>query len=157
MSYHPHYAIVPATAEFIEHVIANLRDDDAAEVKAQSGMHPAMAIGTSVGASERVYAGLVDGTAMCLFGVATVDGLDGVGSPWMVGTDLVVKHQRKFLRECHGVVADMLDDFRVLENHVDARNTTSIRWLSWLGFDIFATVPHGPYGLPFHPFRMVRE
>ena len=48
----------------------------------------------------------------------------------------------------------MLKTYRVLTNYADARNTTAIRWLRWLGFNILPAIPFGLDGLPFHPFEL---
>ena len=152
------YEIVPATSQHASELSLTMRKADRDEVVAQADVHPAFGLGYSIGNSEKSWAGLADGEVLCLFGVAAKDEMDAtVGAPWMLGSDALVTHQRAFLRGCHGVVAEMQSMFPVLENHVDARNTTAIRWLRWLGFDIFATEPYGPFNLPFHPFRRVRS
>lgn len=148
------YAIVPATSAHVGEMSLTMRQVDRDEAIAQTGIHPALALGMSVGNSEAVWAGLADGRVLCVFGVAETD--EGHGAPWMLGSDLLVPHQRKFLRHCVECVEIMQTMFPVLENHVDARNKTAIRWLRWLGFDILPTEPHGPYGLPFHPFKRVK-
>jgi len=135
-----------------------MREADRAEVLAQSGLHPALALGMSLGSSVKAWTGLIDGRVACIWGVSASDELDeAVGVPWMLGSELLVTHQRLFLRNCLACVEDMQALFPVLENYVDERNAVAIRWLRWLGFDIFTTVPHGPYKMPFHPFRRVRS
>lgn len=135
-----------------------MRDADRAEIIAQTGAHPAFALGATVGASDRAWTGLIDGQVACIFGVRAADEFDGtVGVPWMIGSDLLVTHQRLFLRHCRECVSWMQGMFPVLENHVDARNSVAINWLRWLGFDILEAEPHGPYGLPFYLFRRLRK
>ncbi len=51
------------------------------------------------------------------------------------------------------MVARWLRTYRVLRNHVDARNSQAIRWLGWLGFTLKPAVPYGVARLPFHPFE----
>jgi len=48
----------------------------------------------------------------------------------------------------------MLAVYPRLVNHVDERNEASKRWLSWLGFELGEPEPHGPFGIPFRPFRL---
>lgn len=150
--------IVPATMEHAVILAERMRQADKDEVLAQSGAHPAFALGASLAVSEVAWTGLVDGEIVAMWGVGRSDELDDtVGVPWLLGTDLVEKHARRFLIHSRPLLEQVQERFPVLENHVDARNTVAIRWLRWLGFDIFATVPYGPYKLPFHPFRRVRN
>jgi hypothetical protein len=152
------YAVVPATSAHIAELALTMRQADRDEAIAQTGIHPALALGLSVGNSDAVWAGLADGKVLCVFGVSDVGDPSGdVGAPWMLGSDLLVVHQRKFLRHCAECVEKMQTMFPVLQNHVDERNITAIRWLRWLGFVILPTEAHGPYGLPFHPFERVRK
>lgn len=149
------YAIVPATSEHARELAMTMRQADRDEAFAQTGQHPALALGMTVGSSVAAWTGLVDGVVACMFGVTGNEG-EEVGHPWMIGSRLIVKHQRAFLRRNRAVVEEMQSLFPVLENYVDERNSIAIRWLKWLGFDIFETEPHGPYKLPFHRFRRVR-
>ncbi len=72
----------------------------------------------------------------------------------MLGTDDVPHHSMKFLRESKRIVGEMRERFKYLYNYVDARNTVSVHWLHWLGFDIYEAVPYGAEQLPFHLFTM---
>jgi hypothetical protein len=148
------YAVVPATMDHVMELAMTMRKVDRDEVIAQSGAHHAISLGATFGSAVEAWTGLADGEVICVFGVGEGDGF---GVPWMMASDLVVLHQRKFLRHCRGCVEKMQDLFPVLENYVDVRNTTAISWLKWLGFDILETEPHGPYKLPFHKFRRVRK
>ena len=147
------YEVVPAEMKHVLELSRTLREDDKREIIAQTGVHHAVALGASYGSAVRAWAGLYDGAVACVFGVS--DG-DGYGVPWMIGSPLIEKHQRGFLRRCRGYVDQMNETFSILENHVDVRNETAISWLKWLGFDILETEPHGPYKMPFHKFRRVR-
>lgn len=149
-----HTEIVPATSEHVRELALTMRQDDRREVYAQSGIHHALGLGLSFGMSVKAWTGLADGKVVCIWGVS--EGDDGVGVPWLLGSDLVSQYRRRFIQGCRAAVEEMHDLFPVLENHVDSRNTLSIRWLRWLGFEVFPTVPFGPYNMPFHPFRRVR-
>lgn len=147
------YEIVTAEFKHVAELAQTIRETDKNEVIAQTGAHPAIALGATYASSVKAWAGLIDGEVACVFGVS--DG-DGYGIPWMLGSPLIEVHQRGFLRRCRGVVEQMQEMFSVLENHVDVRNETAISWLKWLGFDIMEIEPHGPYKMPFHRFRKVR-
>ena len=72
----------------------------------------------------------------------------------MLGTIDLNFHSRKFLRESRRVVSLLAEEFPVMENYVDARNTASIRWLQWVGFSVYYPKPYGRDNLPFHRFDM---
>ena len=72
----------------------------------------------------------------------------------MLGTDLVEKHSKAFLRRNKAYLSEMAQGFDTLENYVDARNEVSKKWLEWLGFEIGEPEPMGVLGLPFHKFEM---
>lgn len=42
-----------------------------------------------------------------------------------------------------GICRSLLDDFHIVTNFVDNRNTKAQRWLQWLGFTLGAPQPFG--------------
>ena len=72
----------------------------------------------------------------------------------MLGTDLIKKKQKIFLKRSKPWLEDIKKDYNYLENYVDARNTLSIKWLKWLGFKVEDPIPYGVNGEPFHKFTM---
>ena len=150
-------AIIPAQASHIPLIAAHMRAADVTECHAL-GHAPAEALEGSLSASTMAWTGLVDDLPVAMFGVATPSLLDtSTGIPWMLGTNAVDRHAQAILRRNKAYVARMSAAFPRMENYVDARNVTSIKWLNWLGFTIEPVVPHGPYGLPFHKFHMRRR
>lgn len=150
------YAIVPGTQEHVAQVAERMRQEDIDEVWAASHQTPFEGLARSVLVSRDTSAGLVNGRAVCMFGVASLMLLSDAGYPWLLGTTELPRHARKFLRESVGALAKMKRDYAVLSNFVDARNTLSIRWLRWLGFEIKEPIPFGPDRMLFHPFEMRR-
>ena len=82
------------------------------------------------------------------------DRLGVTGIPWLLGSESVTRYGRPFLRRNRAYLREMLREFPVLRNVVDARNAVSIRWLGWLGFTLGTPQPMGVRGLPFIPFEM---
>lgn len=146
--------IVPATMDHIREVAANIRDHDRDEIYASCLLTPLRALEFSMRVSRHVWAGLVNGKTICVFGVSGKTTLSDVGMPWMIGTPLVEKYQRTFLRRCRRCVGVMLSEYTALENYVDVRNVASVKWLRWLGFEMDEPMPYGPFGLPFMRFEM---
>lgn len=148
--------VVPASMFHVKHMAPRVRQADRDEMYAASLSTPEEALERGLERSTKAWAALFDGEVACIFGVAPGTSLSGVGYPWMLGTDLVDKHQVTFLRGCAKYVDDMAADFDSLVNYVDARNTKAIRWLKWLGFRIEEAKPAGILRMPFHRFEMRR-
>lgn len=147
-------AIVPATIDHAYALAPVMRAADRAEAVAALGLSPLEGLRKSLESSIEAWCGMADGEVVCLFGLSYFNILVGEGCPWLLGSDLVERHSRAFLRRNKAMVAHWLELFPVLRNHVDARHTVAVRWLAWLGFTILPPVPYGPLRLPFHPFEM---
>lgn len=145
--------IVPARASHIWHIARNMREADVAEVRA-AGYEPFNALVGCLRTATMSSTAMVDGQPCLMFGVTPISALSGLGSPWMLGTDDARKIRRDILAESRRYVPVMLAAYPSLMNYVDARNTASIRWLRWLGFDIEDAIPYGVNGEPFHKFTM---
>lgn len=145
--------IRPAT--FRDALTLALRRADREEAEALTGRHPREVLVESVERSTYAWAGLANGELVCLFGVVPLTLIGITGTPWLVGSDAVCAYSRPFLRRNRAFVRAMLREYPVLRNVVDARNTVSIRWLTWLRFTFGEPAPMGAQGLPFIPFEMV--
>ncbi|MBX3503328.1 MAG: hypothetical protein KF889_28120 [Alphaproteobacteria bacterium] len=130
-----------------------MRAADIREIEAAIGVAPLPALLLSLARSTEAWAGTVDGEVACVFGVGPLSLLGGEGCPWLLGSDLVERNAVAFARRNRAMVARWLRTYRVLRNHVDARNSQAIRWLRWLGFTIGPPAPYGVARLPFHPFE----
>jgi hypothetical protein len=100
------------------------------------------------------WSGFVDGELAAILGVAPINMLTGIGSPWMLGTPVLDRHQRVLVRSTPEYIGRMLKAFPHLVNFVHAQNTTSVRWLRRLGFSLDEAAPFGALGEPFHRFEM---
>ena len=135
-------------------VAANMREADRREVWASSRSTPESAVLESLRVSTHAWIGYYDDRPVCVFGVAPLNMIAGIGSPWLLGTDELVKRPAAFLRRCRPYVGRMLAVYPKLVNHVDDRNEASKGWLRWLGFELGKPEPHGPFGIPFRPFHL---
>lgn len=147
--------VIPARLEHIPAVADAMRPADRDEVWASSLLLPDRALSGSLASSALAWTGTVDGRPACMFGVAPWPAA-GTAAPWLLGTAEVEANATAFLRRNRPYVAQMSATYPLLRNWVDARNRLSIRWLRWLGFTILPAEPHGPFGVPFHPFEMRR-
>lgn len=142
-----------ATAAHAADLAARMRAADREEVRASGDHTPLEALQMSLERTAYPVAGLFNGRVECIFGVSNLWVLGSIGVPWLLGSETLPLYARPFLRESRRYVDAMRDRFRLLTNHVDARNEMSIRWLKWLGFAIMSPEPFGPFGLPFHRFE----
>jgi hypothetical protein len=100
------------------------------------------------------WSAFADGELACVLGVAPLSVVSGIGSPWMIGTPVLDRHQRVLVRQTPEYISKMLKAFPHLVNYVYAQNTTSVRWLRRLGFTLHDAEPYGALGEPFHKFEM---
>lgn len=145
--------IVPAEWDHLFHISNHMRRADIDECAAV-GLGPFHALALSFEQSVEAWTALVGDKPACMLGVAPLDVLGGVGSPWLLGTD-ELKHRGLTLSKLTRPYLDkMLELFPVLVNYVDARQR-AITWLKWIGFKFDPNpVPYGPFKKPFYRFEM---
>ncbi len=146
--------VVKATFDHALQVAEHMREADRAEVWATSHSTPWQATTEALRVSTAAWAGLYDGRAVCVFGVAPINMIAGIGSPWLLGTEELVERPAAFLRRCRPYVGKMLRVYPTLVNHVDDRNEASKEWLRWLGCTLGEPEPFGVARLPFRPFKL---
>jgi hypothetical protein len=146
--------IRPATVDDAAPLMENLRPSDVREVAAYGMSDPLRAATDSIRRSTLCWAALADGELAAVLGVSPVSPLQGIGSPWMMGTPVLDRHVKHMLVRAPVCVERMLDAYPHLANFVYVENRSSIRWLKRLGFTLHPPVPFGALSKPFHPFEM---
>jgi hypothetical protein len=155
----------PATAQDAHRLAPKLRKADLQEINAASGSTPLAALLRGVVESSKVFAITSPSDphdVFALFGVAplTVVGAPTfpIGSVWLLGSEDLNKVAYRFLRESSTWLDELARGYRLLCNVVDARNTTHIRWLRWLGFRFVAHRPgFGRQGEAFIEFCKINH
>lgn len=147
------YCIVPATEAGAVALARRLRAADKAEVTAQ-GLTPQQALVQSLRGSLWARMAVLGGRPFCMWGVEAASLIGGVGYPWLLGSAVLDRFPRDFLRESRAGLAEMLETFERLDVFVDARYAKAVRWLRWLGFVAGEPVMFG--GVPFYPFERRR-
>lgn len=139
----------------IEYIAANLRKADHDEITALRGPTDMKgALAQCILLSSHYWVAADGAEPVFVFGVTPVSLLDGMGAPWLLGTEKTFNYPRILVKEGRRYIAEMLELYSTLANFVDARNVKSIRWLARLGFKIYTAEPFGHAGLPFHRFEM---
>lgn len=139
----------------IEHIATHLRDQDAAEARANGHADILAALRESAEQSAAVVVATADGEPGCVFGcVSTGTVLAPSAVVWMVGTHLVPQHQRVLARLAPRYILAMRERFGRLYNTVHAENTLAVHWLRRMGFVLHAPHAHPATGELFHYFEM---
>lgn len=122
----------PTITDVLE-LAENMRQIDIEELCVTSGMNPLIAVSLSCAMSDyrHLQAAHVDGKLACIWGVVPVG--KGVGRCWVLGTDLVDKHFRRFTIETSHQLETMLQDYPKICNTIDMRQTKTIKWLQHFG------------------------
>lgn len=140
-------------------VAPRLREADKNEIKAYLGFTPEVALPLMISSPGNTWAMIGDHEEVVgLFGMSPVDQHPYFGIVWMVSSPDIYKYRREFIRRTPEVLAAMHQEFPLLGNHIDARNTAHIRWLKRLGFSFLRTLPEfGVEKRPFHEFARLRS
>ena len=149
-------SIIPAIPEHIAPIAIHMRQADRDEVAAFAGKSPYEALEFSLGRATIARTVLIDGQPSGMFGVGDLNILARSGAPWLLGTDDLALAPVAFLRASLDWQRQLFERYDVLRNLVDDRNSASIRWLKWLGFNLSEPVLVGPAGSPFRLFELRR-
>ena len=74
---------------------------------------------------------------------------------WCVGTDLIAEGGMDLLLWSKKIVSMMFSTTPILENYVDSRNKTHVKWLRCMGFTFTGNIVNIG-GVPFRHFAKVR-
>lgn len=153
------YSVTVATMNHGKVLARDIRKEDKDEIFASRGCEPREAIRESLKISHVAYTLFTHGRVAAIFGVVLArseeDGVFGI--PWVLTGNAVDKYPLAFWRTSKKGLGIFLDHYKLLVNLVDARHTSSIKWLKRLGAEIQDPQPHGPQGLPFHKFVFRRS
>lgn len=128
-------AVVPAEHAHINTIANRLREIDREECTAM-GRSGKQALRLGLATSAKAWTALVDGRPEAMFGVVVEDLINGVGTPWFLGTNEVYRHGRELLMWGPGFISRLGDSRLTLRNLVSARNRQAIRLLERWGFTV---------------------
>lgn len=148
--------IVTATYDHAREAAEAMRDADAAELLAATGLSPLDGLERALDVSERAWAGLIDGDVAALWGVQPVTLVGQAAYVWCLTTTVVDRFPLTFAKASIQAMRDLRDDYPVLIGDVDDRYGASCRWLAWLGGSVGAPRAAGPLAQPFRQFSFGR-
>lgn len=134
--------IVKATSEHAGYLQHRLRPTDIRECMI-SGASPWAALHMPLAdPNGKTWTILINDEPACMYGISGISDEDDLYSAviWLLGSDLIDKEWRKFLRVTRQIVDHLQDQYDILENVVPIDHKKTIKWLSWLGF-MFAHKP----------------
>lgn len=131
--------LVEADASHIPFLAENMRETDVVECLAVR-RGPVEALYNALGSSLWALTAIVDGEPHAMLGVASRSMIEGVGVPWMLGTERVYDHARDMVRYAPVILGEMHASFGTLENHVSTDNARAIRFLRHVGFEIYPEI-----------------
>jgi hypothetical protein len=149
----------PALLDDAAQLAPTLREADQQEIKANLGDDPLLVLERGIAQSDLCYAVIDDeDKRLALFGVVPDTEDKDVGLVWLLGSDELSKHSFFVLRNTRKWLEVLHQRYRVLWNHIDARNELHIRWLQWSGFTVLRRVEEfGVEQRPFYEFERIRD
>lgn len=144
--------IIKAEWDHIDPIAKNMRNDDVTEVWHSANFTPHQAVRLSFQKSVKSWTIMLEGEPIGMFGLATPNVLGELGVPWLLGTNGMLKIRKQFVKESGKYVEEMLGMYPKLTNFVHSSNAASMRWLSWLGFEIVGPCHIGPDDELFYHF-----
>jgi hypothetical protein len=142
------------TPSDIDFLVENIREDDKIEVAAAGGQGIRECIVEIPDLDKNAWVWEYEGKVMCIFGVNPVVGTDHFGMIWMLSTKFFDDYFMIFAMACKPVVDEMVRPFKYVFNYVYVENKKSIKWLRWLGFNLYEAEAVGVNGARFHRFDM---
>lgn len=145
--------VLPATPEDAQYIGHNLRESDAAELRATGVTtdFDNVVLASYAQTAPHCFIGLWDNIPFCIFGVSPT-GSEGYGSVWMLGTDRMWE-ARHYMRLFTQPWVDWMNSlYPFISNTCHEKNTVTVSWLEHAGFQFGDSYPHEVTGEPFIPF-----
>lgn len=149
-------SIIPARYEHIAPIAIHLRDADRNELRDIYGQTPFSGLELLFKTSAQAWTFMFDGVPAGMFGVQPMPNGYGV-MVGMLATGAVDENAASFVRASVRWRDQLLRRYRRIMNLIDANNTTTIRWLGWLGFEISEPFIAGPKEALVRKFEMRKK
>jgi len=112
-----------------------LRKADIEELKASSGLNNTWdALRYSVEYSTEWTEISYESDTKEIITVYGLGSMEGIGVPWLIANPKLNKYKKLLMRYSRKIIKEMLEQFPMIANYVDSRNTVHIHWLKRMGF-----------------------
>ena len=145
---YPTLEVIPARREHAYQLAPHMKQVDREEVKAASGLEPLEVLLKSLELSEKACAILAENEVIAMGGLVRLNETTGI--PWALTSDKIGLYPKEFCKIIKGLIQEFHQRYPLLTNFCDVRNTTTIRWLKWCGFQFVSRIPE--YGVIKTPF-----
>lgn len=143
-----HFIVTKLSKQQILDFSDEMQQADKDSIKRLVGWSPIEGLAHSMFNSHEVVAWTVGDKVAAVFGIS---GESDNRCAWCLCSDLIVEHPKTFLRFSKELLKAAVGKYGVpIQNLVDAQHTRSIRWLQWLGYDIYPNQVKGYFGDWFH-------
>jgi len=139
----------------IKYLRYNLRLSDVDEIWASNHVDPNTALREGLKNSS-VCLTVLKRSPIAMFGCCPSSLISDRAVIWMLATNDLISIKTPFIRYSRKFVDVMLEQYPLLYNWVDARNTHSVLWLKRIGADVQEAKPFGVENLPFHYFEFTK-
>jgi hypothetical protein len=129
-----------------EKMAPNLRPIDVEEIAAVTDFDTLKALQVSYRSSARRYTVEMDGDPVIIGGVASHPTEVFVGIPWMLATTAFDRLKPVFIEHHAEIINEIFGGYKTLVNMALTSNTTALRWLQALGFELLEPQPKGRNG-----------
>lgn len=128
--------IRPATPEDLERVAPHLTPEGLKELAEVYGMSAQECLRRNFAASTEAWAMVKGETVLCLFGVAPLSVLEGVGEFWIVSTTHICSNRFAFARMCRAFLPRLMERWGELRGLVEHSRIDVMTWARWLGVQV---------------------
>lgn len=104
------------------------------------------------GIYENSFVWEIDNQLICIYGITPCD--NGEGIIWLLATDKFDNYTNIFRRKCKTIYKELIVGYNYLYNYVHFRHKKAIKWLKWLGCEVFEPEPIGLNGELFCKFEV---
>lgn len=133
--------VVTAKKKHAEQLAPKLRDIDVREIKvANPDTSVKELLRMCVEGSTDTWAIVDNKSCIALFGIRDMENNSGI--PWMLSSpEFFTKYYRRFIKETPDYLEKLWGTKTYLFNYISKDNSTSIKWLTKLGFTIYSEKP----------------
>lgn len=128
--------LIPATAEHIEAIVADIPERSAIELAELFDSTPVDALRFSLASSTGAWTIVDDAGAVAMFGATPSSVLDSLGIVWFIGTRGICRNRLAFAKATRRFVRVLFEQYSTLENIIDHRHEDVVKWVRWLGAEV---------------------
>lgn len=136
-----------------------LREADIEELDAATHLSPweVLHTGWYLGAPCRTFLS-EEGEVVGMFGVTPMPQAKRIGVIWCLSSPDLFKMRKYFMRNCRREIEEISRNYVKVFNYVYEKNTTHIRWIKAMGFDMYdEPISFGRLQKPFYYFEKVKK